>query len=317
MTLLSESLAADFGGMTDAVVSLQGVKVHYPVKEGVLQRVTGQVRAVDGVDLTIPRGQTLGLVGESGCGKTTLGRVIAGLVSPTGGDIWVDLNASQQAEIERLRSMTASTRSVADQASWKNLEVNHRLGSMSRDKQSKYRRNCQVVFQDAFSSLNPRQLVRDIVGRPLRVHKEASGEDLDRRVTELLERVGLDAQHLLRFPHQFSGGQRQRISIARALALNPDFVILDEPTSALDVSVQAQILNLLVELQKDLGLTYLFITHDLAVVRVIADNVCVMSKGEIVEAASTQEVFDNPREEYTKRLLEAIPGANIRLGAQN
>jgi peptide/nickel transport system ATP-binding protein len=307
MTLLSESLAADFGGMTDAVVSLQGVKVHYPVKEGVLQRVTGQVRAVDGVDLTIPRGQTLGLVGESGCGKTTLGRVIAGLVSPTGGDIWVDLNASQQAEIERLRSMTASTRSVADQASWKNLEVNHRLGSMSRDKQSKYRRNCQVVFQDAFSSLNPRQLVRDIVGRPLRVHKEASGEDLDRRVTELLERVGLDAQHLLRFPHQFSGGQRQRISIARALALNPDFVILDEPTSALDVSVQAQILNLLVELQKDLGLTYLFITHDLGVVQHMSDRIAVMYLGQIAEYGPTADVFNNPLHPYSRILRDSNP----------
>jgi oligopeptide/dipeptide ABC transporter ATP-binding protein len=307
MTLLSGSLAADFGGTTDAVVSLHGVKVHYPVKEGVLQRVTGQVRAVDGVDLSIPRGQTLGLVGESGCGKTTLGRVIAGLVAPTGGDIWVDVNATQHSEIERLRGVATEDRSPEDQASWKSLESNHRLGSMSRDKQSRYRRNCQVVFQDAFSSLNPRQLVRDIVGRPLRVHKEASGEDLDRRVIELLERVGLDSQHLLRFPHQFSGGQRQRISIARALALNPEFVILDEPTSALDVSVQAQILNLLVDLQNDLGLTYLFITHDLGVVQHMSDRIAVMYLGQIAEYGPTADVFNSPLHPYSRILRDSNP----------
>lgn len=187
MTVNNESLAADFGGAAGAVVSLHDVKVHYPVKEGVLQRVTGQVRAVDGINLSIPRGQTLGLVGESGCGKTTLGRVIAGLVAPTGGDIWVDVNTTQHNDIERIRGIAPKDRSAADQALWKSLETNHRLGSMSREKQSNYRRNCQVVFQDAFASLNPRQLVRDIVGRPLRVHNEASGDDLDRRVTELLE----------------------------------------------------------------------------------------------------------------------------------
>jgi oligopeptide/dipeptide ABC transporter ATP-binding protein len=307
MTLRNESLAADFGGTNDAVVSLHDVKVHYPVKEGVLQRVTGQVRAVDGVNLSIPRGQTLGLVGESGCGKTTLGRVIAGLVSPTDGDIWVDVNATQHNEIERIRGIAPKDRTSADEAAWKNLEVNHRLGSMSREKQRTYRRNCQVVFQDAFASLNPRQLVRDIVGRPLRVHNEASGEDFDRRVTELLERVGLGPQHLLRFPHQFSGGQRQRISIARALALNPEFVILDEPTSALDVSVQAQILNLLVELQKDLGLTYLFITHDLGVVQHMSDRIAVMYMGEIVEYGPTADVFNKPLHPYTRILRDANP----------
>ena len=292
---------------TDAVVTLNDVKVHYPVKEGALQRVTGHVKAVDGVDLSIARGKTLGLVGESGCGKTTLGRVIAGLVAPTGGDIWMDLSAQQQLDVNRLRDLSESEMSTVDRDLWKQLTLNNRLGSMSKEKQRQFRRNCQVVFQDAFSSLNPRQLVRDIVGRPLRVHEQLSGEELDRRVIELLEKVGLGAEHLLRFPHQFSGGQRQRISIARALALNPEFVILDEPTSALDVSVQAQILNLLVELQAEMGLTYLFITHDLGVVQHMADDIAVMYLGQIVEYGPTDQVFDNPLHPYSRVLRDSNP----------
>ena len=292
---------------TDAVVTLNDVKVHYPVKEGALQRVTGHVKAVDGVDLSIARGKTLGLVGESGCGKTTLGRVIAGLVAPTGGDIWMDLSAQQQLDVNRLRDLSESEMSTTDRDLWKQLTLNNRLGSMSKEKQRQFRRNCQVVFQDAFSSLNPRQLVRDIVGRPLRVHEQLSGEELDRRVIELLEKVGLGAEHLLRFPHQFSGGQRQRISIARALALNPEFVILDEPTSALDVSVQAQILNLLVELQAEMGLTYLFITHDLGVVQHMADDIAVMYLGQIVEYGPTDQVFDNPLHPYSRVLRDSNP----------
>jgi len=292
---------------TDAVVTLNDVKVHYPVKEGALQRVTGHVKAVDGVDLSIARGKTLGLVGESGCGKTTLGRVIAALVAPTGGDIWMDLSAQQQLDVNRLRDLSESEMSTTDRDLWKQLTLNNRLGSMSKEKQRQFRRNCQVVFQDAFSSLNPRQLVRDIVGRPLRVHEQLSGEELDRRVIELLEKVGLGAEHLLRFPHQFSGGQRQRISIARALALNPEFVILDEPTSALDVSVQAQILNLLVELQAEMGLTYLFITHDLGVVQHMADDIAVMYLGQIVEYGPTDQVFDNPLHPYSRVLRDSNP----------
>lgn len=307
MSLTIETPTSDFGGTADAVVALRDVKVHYPVKEGVLQRVTGQVRAVDGVNLTIPRGQTLGLVGESGCGKTTLGRVISGLAAPTSGDIWVDVNQHQQQDIERLRGLASSAMSTEDLNQWKTLQANHRVGSMSREKQRSFRRNSQVVFQDAFASLNPRQLVRDIVGRPLRVHKEASGDELDRRVVELLERVGLSKEHMLRFPHQFSGGQRQRISIARALALNPEFVILDEPTSALDVSVQAQILNLLVDLQKDLGLTYLFITHDLGVVQHMSDRIAVMYLGQIAEFGPTSEVFNDPLHPYSRILRDSNP----------
>jgi oligopeptide/dipeptide ABC transporter ATP-binding protein len=307
MTMIHESLTQDYDVDRGAVVSLNDVKVHYPVKEGLLQKVTGQVRAVDGVDLTIARGQTLGLVGESGCGKTTLGRVIAGLVTPTGGDIWLDLDAEQQRDVQRLRSLESSEMETGDRDLWKALESGHRLGAMSRERQRKYRRNTQVVFQDAFSSLNPRHLVRDIVGRPLRVHREASGEDLDRQVVELLERVGLGSQHLLRYPHQFSGGQRQRISIARALALNPEFVILDEPTSALDVSVQAQILNLLVELQEELGLTYLFITHDLGVVQHMSDSIAVMYLGQIAEFGPTAQVFNDPLHPYSRILRDSNP----------
>lgn len=292
---------------SDAVITLNDVKVHYPVKEGALQRVTGQVRAVDGINLSIARGKTLGLVGESGCGKTTLGRVIAGLVAPTDGDIWMGLTPQQQLDVQRLRGKSEKEMSAEDREIWKSLTSNNRLGSMSKERQMEYRRNTQVVFQDAFSSLNPRQLVRDIVGRPLRVHQEASGEDLDRKVVELLERVGLSREHLLRYPHQFSGGQRQRISIARALALNPEFVILDEPTSALDVSVQAQILNLLVELQRDLGLTYLFITHDLGVVQHMSDDIAVMYLGQIVEYGPTDQVFDNPLHPYSRVLRDSNP----------
>ena len=289
------------------VMTLHDVKVHYPVKEGVLQRVTGAVRAVDGVDLSIRRGETLGLVGESGCGKTTLGRVIAGLVPATSGDIWFDLDDASKVAVERLRSIPLESMSATDKEAWKQLELQHRLGAMSKSRQRVYRRNCQFVFQDAFSSLNPRQLVRDIVGRPLRVYHEASGDDLDLKVINLLERVGLGPQHLLRYPHQFSGGQRQRVSIARALALNPEFVVLDEPTSALDVSVQAQILNLLVELQEDLGLTYLFITHDLGVVQHMSDYLAVMYLGKIAEIGPTAEVFNNPLHPYTKVLRDSNP----------
>lgn len=306
-TLDSNGFAHDTQTQSDAVVILKDVQVHYPVKEGALQRVTGHVRAVDGVDLTIRRGKTLGLVGESGCGKTTLGRVIAGLVRPTSGQVWMGLSPEEQHAVERLSSSNPADMSAEDKALWQSLKSQSLLGSMSAESHDEYRRNCQVVFQDAFSSLNPRQLVRDIVGRPLKVHTSLRGEELDLRVVELLEKVGLSGDHLLRYPHQFSGGQRQRISIARALALNPEFVILDEPTSALDVSVQAQILNLLVELQRELDLTYLFITHDLGVVQHMADDLAVMYLGQIVEYGPTDSVFDNPLHPYSRVLRDSNP----------
>jgi oligopeptide/dipeptide ABC transporter ATP-binding protein len=297
------------------VVTLRNVKLHYPIKEGVLQKIVGAVRAVDGVDLTIKRGQTLGLVGESGCGKTTLGQVIAGLIPATDGEIWLNLDETSQLEIKRLNEIPSEKWDKQDQENWNYLKSQHLLGAMTKQRHRIFRRNCQFVFQDAFSSLNPRQLVRDIVGRPLRVYGEASGNELEQKVIGLLERVGLGPEHMLRFPHQFSGGQRQRISIARALALNPDFVILDEPTSALDVSVQAQILNLLDELQKDLGLTYLFITHDLGVVQHMSDNLAVMYLGKFAELGPTNEVFNNPFHPYTRVLRDSNPSLEIDPGA--
>lgn len=283
---------------TTTLIAVRDLKKHFPIKEGALQRVTGHVKAVDGVSFDIEKGQTLGLVGESGCGKTTLGRLVAGLTEPTGGGVYFDLGPEERAELDR--------HTGADDASAA-LDERHRVDLLSGDTWRRFRRNTQMVFQDSFASLNPRHLVKDIVGRPLKVHREASGSDLIERVVGLLEQVGLGRQHLYRYPHQFSGGQRQRISIARALALDPGLVVLDEPTSALDVSVQAQILNLLHELQTDRGLTYLFVTHDLSVVRHMADQIVVMYLGRVSERANTDALFESPRHPYTEALLRASP----------
>jgi len=280
------------------VMAVRDLKKHFPIKEGALQRVAGHVRAVDGVSFDLQRGETLGLVGESGCGKTTLGRVLAGLEPATSGGVFFDISAPQRSELD-------SALIGGDNAS--DFDNGHRVDRLAGEEWRRYRRNTQMVFQDSFSSLNPRHLVSDIVGRPLKVHKEASGSTLIERTVELLEQVGLGRQHLYRYPHQFSGGQRQRISIARALALDPELVILDEPTSALDVSVQAQILNLLHELQQQRSLTFLFITHDLSVVRHMADRIAVMYLGRIVEEASTNDLFAGPKHPYTDALLRANP----------
>ena len=290
-----------------AVISLRGLEKHFPIKDGALQRVVGQVRAVDGVSFAIRPGETVGLVGESGCGKTTLGRCISGLAPTTGGKIYFRLGDDAAARLDEIEAIPEAERSQDQLAEIERIDAGHRIDQLSGPAWKTYRRNCQMVFQDSFSSLNPRQLVKDIVGRPLRVYKEASGSELTERVVSLLESVGLGRQHLYRYPHQFSGGQRQRISIARALALDPEFIVLDEPTSALDVSVQAQILNLLHELQQERGLTYLFISHDLGVVRLMSDRIAVMYLGEVVEQGTALELFESPRHPYTDALLAANP----------
>jgi peptide/nickel transport system ATP-binding protein len=257
------------------LVELEHVKVYFPIKSGlVLDRHVGDVRAVDDVSLTIERGETLGLVGESGCGKSTVGRAIIRLYEPTAGKIRFDGQDITNLGEGELRPL---------------------------------RRRMQMVFQDPFSSLNPRHSIGRMVAEPLRVHGLASGKTAQRRVRELLEIVGLPADAATRYAHEFSGGQRQRIGIARALAVNPDFIVADEPVSALDVSIQAQIINLLENLQSEFDLTYLFIAHDLAVVRHISDRIAVMYLGTIVEVSPADELYDNPLHPYTISLLSAVP----------
>ena len=291
----------------EVLLGVRDLRKHYPIREGALQRVVGHVRAVDGVDFDLRRGETLGLVGESGCGKTTLGRCVSGLIDPTGGGVYFDLTAEQRDRLDDLLAVPEGERSDEQRRALDALASEHRVDRLRGAAFKRYRRNTQVVFQDSFASLNPRHLVADIVGRPLRVHREASGREVTERVVELLEQVGLGAQHLYRYPHQFSGGQRQRISIARALALDPALIVLDEPTSALDVSVQAQILNLLHHLQAERGLTYLFITHDLSVVQHMADRIVVMYVGRVAEAGPTERLFTAPHHPYTRALLDASP----------
>jgi len=258
------------------LVELDEVKQYFPIKSGlVLDRHIGDVRAVDGVSLTIGRGETLGLVGESGCGKSTVGRTILRLYNPTAGRIVFDGRDITRLGEGELRPL---------------------------------RRRMQMVFQDPFASLNPRHSVGRIVGEPLRTHGIGSGRrETGARVRELLETVGLPADAATRYPHEFSGGQRQRIGLARALAVNPDFIVADEPVSALDVSIQAQMINLFEQLQEDFGLTYLFIAHDLAVVRHISDRIVVMYLGSIMEVSPAEELYDNPLHPYTVSLLSAVP----------
>lgn len=259
------------------LIEVRQIKKYFPIKKGLLNRVVGHVKAVDDVSFTIHEGETFGLVGESGCGKSTLARVMLRLQQATEGDILFH------------------RRSVLN---------------MGAKELQKLRQEMQIIFQDPFGSLNPRFLVRDIIGEPLRVHTRMSWKEIDNRVVELMEQVGLDPSRRNRYPHEFSGGQRQRIGIARAIALHPRFIVADEAVSALDVSVQSQVLNLLMKLQRELGLTFLFIAHGLNVVRHISDRVGVMYLGSMVEVAPTEELFSHPLHPYTAALLSSIPVPN-------
>ncbi|HEX5139856.1 MAG TPA: oligopeptide/dipeptide ABC transporter ATP-binding protein, partial [Dehalococcoidia bacterium] len=259
----------------DILLDVQNLKIYFPVMAGFLvSRKVAENKAVDGINFNVKRGETVGLVGESGCGKSTTGRAILQLYKPTEGHVIFDGKDMARLRGEELRHM---------------------------------RRRMQMIFQDPYASLNPRMSVRDIIGEPMLIHKMGNGAERRERVAELMRIVGLNPYYATRFPHEFSGGQRQRIGIARSLAVSPDFIVCDEPVSALDVSIQAQIINLLEELQEQFGLTYLFIAHDLAVVRHISDRVAVMYLGKMMEMSGRNEIYDNPLHPYTKALLSAVP----------
>ena len=267
------------------LLEVQDLQMHYPIQRGLLRRTIGMVKAVDGVTFTIHKGETLGLVGESGCGKTTTGRAILRAVEPTAGQIRYHRRDGETID----------------------------LAPLDEQRLRPYRREIRMIFQDPYSSLNPRMTLLQLIGDPMRINRVASGKALEERVARLLRRVGLRPEYMRRYPHAFSGGERQRISIARALALDPRLVVADEAVSALDVSVRAQILNLLQELQDEFELTYLFIAHDLSVVEHICDRVAVMYVGKLVELAPTDELYRHPQHPYTEALLSAVPIADPRL----
>ncbi|MBK8988474.1 MAG: dipeptide ABC transporter ATP-binding protein [Chloroflexi bacterium] len=261
-------------GSKEVLISVKNLKKHFPIRRGVFRRQVGAVQAVDGISFDIYKGETLGLVGESGCGKSTAGRTILQLLAPTDGQVYFGQED---------------------------------LTTLKRNDLRRKRRHMQMIFQDPYSSLNPRMQVGSIVGEPLQIHGIGNAASRKERVQELLSVVGLNPYFVKRYPHEFSGGQRQRIGIARALATNPSFIVADEPISALDVSIQAQVVNLLDDLKSELGLTYLFIAHDLSMVRYISDRVAVMYLGRIVELSERDEVYDHPLHPYTQALLSAIP----------
>nr|WP_272897348.1 oligopeptide/dipeptide ABC transporter ATP-binding protein [Anaerolinea thermolimosa] len=275
---MSESKTMD----DNNILEVRNLKMYFPIYRGLLQRVAGHVKAVDGVSFSLREQEVLGLVGESGCGKTTVGRTILRLYDPTSGEV-------------RFRKQTGEWVDVA---------------KISLREMKPLRREMRMVFQDPFSSLNPRLTVKDIISEPLEIHGVAHGKEAEERVAQLMREVGLNPAYMRRYPHEFSGGQRQRIGLARALSLNPRLIIADEPVSALDVSVQAQVLNLMKGLQTDLGLTMIFVAHDLSVVEHISDRIAVMYVGKIVELADTDELMRNPLHPYTEALLSAVPPAD-------
>ena len=268
-----------------ALLEVNDLQMHFPIRRGFLRKVVGHVRAVDGINFSIFPGETLGLVGESGCGKTTAGRCILRAYDPTGGQILYRRPDGQKVD----------------------------LVALSTQELQEYRQQLRMIFQDPYSSLNPRMTVLQIVGEPMRINGIASGQELEDRVAKLLRRVGLRPEYMRRYPHAFSGGERQRLGIARALALDPHLVVADEAVSALDVSVRAQILNLLQDLQEEMELTYLFVSHDLSVIEYLCDRVAVMYVGKLVELATTDELFAQPKHPYTEALLSAVPKPNPRL----
>lgn len=275
-------------GTQQPLLEVRNLKKHFPLRsKGLMRRTVGVIRAVDDVSFSMQRGETLGVIGESGCGKTTLGRCISWLYEADGGEIVL-----------------------------RDGEREFRPGQIEREDNSEFRKLVQVIFQDPFSSLNPRMSVLRSVGEPLRVNGIASGRDLEERVVAILQRVGLEVGHLQRFPHSFSGGQRQRICIARALVINPQLVVADEPVSALDVSIQAQTLNLLKDLQQEFGLSYLFISHSMSVIRYMSDRILVMYAGKIVESGSRDALLGRPLHPYTEMLLKAVPRVSRRQGAR-
>ena len=263
----------------EVLLEIKDLKKYFPITRGLLAREVGTVKAVDGVSFFVRKGETLGIVGESGCGKTTTGRIILRAIEPTDGEIWF-----QDRDLGRVN-----------------------VAELDKGQLKHVRRNMQIIFQDPYSSLNPRMNLLQLIGEPLIVNGIARGKDVKDRVAELMRVVGLRPEYMTRYPHAFSGGQRQRIGIARSLSLNPDFIICDEPVSALDVSIQAQILNLLKDLQAELGLTYLFIAHDLSVVEYTCDRVAVMYVGKVVESATTDDLFGKPMHPYTEALLGSVP----------